>query len=110
MIVVNACKAAAVAIVGSLAYQSGRNMVQTRQICAAAADGAATAAPRLVKHAAVEGGGPMTVEGLQKMNRAELIELFMRDCEAPGEIEEIEGQWNGVLLKNNGLVSLSSSF
>lgn len=108
MIVVTACKAAAVAVVGSLAFHSGRNMVETRQICASVG---AIAKPGTTGPQATSvtnsrsSSAPTTVEGLQKMNRAELIELFMHHCEAPRGIEEIEGQWNGVLLKNNGLVS-----
>lgn len=99
MIVVNACKAAAVAIVGSLAFHSGRNMVQTRQVCRTVDSiGQGTTTKSLE-------GGPTTVEELQKMNRKELLELFVQQCEAPTKLSEIEGEWNGSLLKNNGLVS-----
>jgi hypothetical protein len=77
-------------------------MVETRQICAGVTGAQATS---VTSSRSTMTSAPMTVAGLQKMNRAELIELFMHQCEAPRSIEEIEGQWNGVLLKNNGLVS-----
>ena len=44
------------------------------------------------------------VSDLQRLRRSELIELWM-NCEAPAQnMKSVDGDWNGVLLDNNGLL------
>ena len=43
------------------------------------------------------------VSQLQAMKRKELLELFL-SCEAPSNVSEIYGEWNGSLLENNGWI------
>lgn len=44
-----------------------------------------------------------TVEDLQSLNRFELLQLFS-DGEVPGDLSDIEGEWEGELLDNNGVI------
>lgn len=44
------------------------------------------------------------VSDLQRLRRSEFIELWM-SCEAPAQnMKTVDGDWNGVLLDNNGLL------
>jgi hypothetical protein len=43
-----------------------------------------------------------TVEYLQSLEREELLQLFCSGSE-PEDLSELSGEWDGVLLKNNGL-------
>lgn len=44
------------------------------------------------------------VSDLQRLRRSEFIELWM-NCEAPVQnMKSVDGEWNGVLLDNNGLL------
>ena len=91
MIVANVCKAAAAAVVGSLAMNMGRNMVETHRLVGSNNHHAPTMLPT-------------SVAELQKLSRKEVVNLFLHHCEAPADLGDLEGEWNGALLPNNGLV------
>jgi hypothetical protein len=44
------------------------------------------------------------VKALQSLDRQEVLQLFLWDCEAPANLAELDGDWNGELLENNGVV------
>lgn len=44
-----------------------------------------------------------TVEHLESLNRKELLELFCFS-KVPANLDEMEGEWNALLLENNGIV------
>lgn len=90
LVAVNICKAATAAVVGTLTIASGRNMVQTRRLCRHPSPGAM----KLVR----------SEKELQSMSRKEVLEVFLHQCKAPTDLRQVEGDWNGRLLCNNGLV------
>jgi hypothetical protein len=49
---------------------------------------------------------PTAVEELQGLKRQDLLEVF-RASYVPDNLSDIEGEWNGVILENNGLVMSS---
>lgn len=49
-----------------------------------------------------------TVEHLHSLNRLELLQLFSV-CDIPSDLSEIEGEWEGELLENNGVVMTTVS-
>ena len=96
MLLLSAAKAAAVAAVGSVALSSGRNMLQTYRI--------SSSAPSPLPD------NPTTVKGLQTLSRHELLKLYLHTCQAPRDLEQLNGDWNGVLLQNGFLLTAISRF
>ena len=86
--------AAATAVTLSLTVSSVRNMAQTYHVSRAKELDFTWTPPANAQEA---------VSRLQEMRRRELLELFL-SCEAPLEISEIHGAWNGCLLENNGWI------
>jgi len=92
MMLVQIAQAGAMAVVATLAITSTNNILQTIR--------------ETRKVASLE--APMDVSGLcledlQRMKRQELLRLFLLANKAPS-IEQIEGEWEGMLLENNGRV------
>ena len=46
----------------------------------------------------------MFLNGVQSLNRKEFLELhsFSSLCRAPTTLDEVQGEWDGILLNNNG--------
>lgn len=86
--VAKVAKVAVAAVSASLAFQSGRNMVQTHKVMSS---------PNALEKL------PQGVADLEQMKRRELLDLYFGHCESPS-LADMEGDWSGVLLKNNGNV------
>ena len=96
-------QAAASIAVLMMAGNTGRNMVETVSIArndAASIDAGNKIFPELSSPEAA-------VDKLQSLTRKELVQLFTA-CRAPSDLSEIEGEWNGCLLDNNGLTTISN--
>lgn len=93
IVAANVCKAATTAVIATLAISSGRNMLQTRQLCRERSSPVNIVAKPMI-----------SVDDLQSMSRKELMQLYLHKCKAPTDLSELEGNWNGHLLANNGLV------
>jgi hypothetical protein len=94
---------AASIVVLTLVGNTGRNMMQTVSISrnhAASIDAGSKIFPELSSPEAA-------VEKLQSLKRKELVQLFTA-CRTPSDLFEIEGEWNGCLLDNNGLTTVSN--
>lgn len=88
-----AVSAAVVAIAGSC----GRNMLQSMQVTNQ------KNTPRLngIDPSFPKGDSADAVKHLQSLKRKELLELFM-SSEVPTDLSKIAGEWDGILLENNG--------
>ena len=103
---------AAAAATAVLALSSGRNMVQTVQVSQQDArkmaksscdDSATNNAMMMVQTSSDSSSTEAVVKYFQKLKRKDLLTVYF--CSrAPETIEEIEGEWDGCLLDNNGLV------
>jgi len=100
MLLLSAAKAVAVAAVGSVALSSGRNMLQTYRISSSSSSLVPPPLP----------DNPTTVKGLQTLSRHELLKLYLYTCQAPRDLEQLNGDWNGVLLQNGFLLTAISRF
>jgi hypothetical protein len=119
MMILPIAKVAAGAVTATLALSSGRNMLQTFQISRAHQETTDTKAPwvppSLHLHLSDPDSTSTTVKAnsvvsdLEKLGRKELVELFL-SCQPPANAAEIEGEWNGVLLENNGFVLVGSNY
>jgi hypothetical protein len=119
MMILPIAKAAAGAITATLALSSGRNMLQTFQLSRAHQETTDTKAPwvppSLHRHLTDPDPTSTTltansiVSDLEELGRKELVELFLA-CQPPTSAAEIEGEWNGVLLENNGFVLVRSNY
>lgn len=98
MMILGVAKAAAAALAGSLAFSTGRNMVQTYRLTHSAEQLLVQEKLRIL---------PITLSELQNLQRKELLQMYVNQCHVPADLSAIEGDWNGFLLKNNGLVSLT---
>mmetsp|Transcript_317 Transcript_317/g.631 ORF Transcript_317/g.631 Transcript_317/m.631 type:complete len:248 (-) Transcript_317:448-1191(-) len=47
------------------------------------------------------------VSDLKQLKRSDFVALWL-GCEAPSTIKDVDGDWNGVLLDNSGLTSVSN--
>jgi hypothetical protein len=119
MMILPIAKAAAGAVTATLALATGRNMLQTFQISRAHQETIDTKAPwippSLHRHlsdpdsTSTAVAANSVVSDLEKLTRKELVELFLT-CQPPANAAEIEGEWNGVLLENNGFVLVGSNY
>jgi hypothetical protein len=122
MMILPIAKAAAGAVTATLALSSGRNMLQTFQISRAHQETTDTKAPWVPPSLHRQSDpDPVTdptsttvtaksvVSDLEELSRKELVELFL-SCQPPANAAEIEGEWNGVLLENNGFVLVGSNY
>jgi hypothetical protein len=110
-IVTGVASAAGAAVTATLAFSSGRNMLQTWQTCRQAQqeDGRqklTDASAAFIMATQTQGSIPVReqVKALQSLDRQEVLQLFLWDCEAPANLAELDGDWNGELLENNGVV------
>lgn len=91
-------RVAVAAVVGSVTYNTGRNVYETVNI---------VAKQPLPSQQTL----PQSVSDLQKLSRKEIIHLYLNDCTAlPSDLTNMEGEWNGTLLNNNGLVRWYSTY
>jgi hypothetical protein len=116
MMILPIASAAAGAVTAALALSSGRNMLQTFQISRGYQETTDTKAPwippslhRHLSDPTVSSTTSSVVSDLEDLSRKELVELFL-SCQRPENISAIEGEWNGVLLENNGFVLVSSDY
>jgi hypothetical protein len=116
MMILPIASAAAGAITATLALSSGRNMLQTFQISRGNQENTDTKAPwippslhRHLSDPTITSTTASVVSDLEELSRKELVELFLT-CQPPENISAIEGEWNGVLLENNGFVLVSSDY
>jgi hypothetical protein len=98
--IVSAVQIAISAAVFAIAGSCGSNMLQSIQVTNN------MDLPGLnqmhLPSANVESSSDM-VKHLQSLNRQELLELF-KASEVPADLSDIEGEWDGVLLENNGIL------
>lgn len=100
MLLVPMVAAAAAATLG-LTVASVKNMAQTFQVSKNVHNSCSWTTPPTNAHEAVS--------QLQTMKRRELLELFL-SCEAPSNISELKGEWNGALLENNGWILVRTRY
>ena len=101
--IVAIAKVAASAAVVALAGNCGRNMLQALEVKNA------DSLPDLSTLRLPSTEDPTrTVEYLHSLNRRELLQLFSH-CEAPSDLSGIEGEWEGELLENNGVIMTTVS-
>lgn len=96
-------RVAVAALVGSITYNTGRNVYETVQIVSKERQQPSSPLPipTLLQSQPL----PQSVSELQKLSRQEIIHLYLHYCTAvPSDLIDIEGEWNGALLHNNGLV------
>jgi hypothetical protein len=95
-------RVAVAALVGSITYNTGRNVYETVQIVSKERQ---QLLPPLLPTLLQSQPLPQSVSELQKLSRQEIIHLYLHYCTAvPSDLIDIEGEWNGALLHNNGLV------
>jgi hypothetical protein len=88
MIIVPVAKAVVGAAAALLAVSSGRNMLQSV----------------VISHCApIDLQMPTTVTQLAVLNRRQILEIY-KQCEVPNDISDLQGEWNGMLLKNNAIL------
>ena len=88
-------KVAVAAFVGSVTFNTGRNVYETVKILSKQQH------PQQQQQQPL----PQSVSELQKLSRQEVIKLYLNDCNAlPSDLTFINGEWNGALLNCNGLV------
>ena len=89
-------RVAVAALVGGVTYHTGRNVFETAKIISQQQQQPPSPSQNRL---------PQSVSELQKLSRHELIHLYLHDCVAlPSNVTSIQGEWNGALLNNNGLV------
>lgn len=112
MLIIPVVNAAVSAVTAVLALSSARNMIQTVQLSRAnqnsipTSTSAAVSLPQILQahlKSDVELTAETVVEELQTLKRKELFEIYF-GSRAPRDLSEIEGEWNGILLDNNGWV------
>ena len=98
-------RVAAAALVGSITYQTGRNVYETIQVVSSAPP--STASSSLTQQTPPPTQPiPQSVSDLQKLSRLEIVHLYLNSCTAvPSDLTMVQGEWSGTLLRNNGLVS-----
>jgi hypothetical protein len=90
-------RVAVAAFVGSVTYNTGRNVYETVKIVSKQQHHQ----PSQLSQQPL----PQSVSDLQKLSRQEIIKLYLNDCTAlPSDLMNIDGEWNGALLNCNGLV------
>jgi hypothetical protein len=95
-------RVAVAALVGSVTYNTCRNVYETVQITSKQQQQQQTPPIALLRSQQLL---PQSVSELQKLSRQEIIHLYIHYCTAvPSDLADIKGEWNGALLHNNGLV------
>ena len=100
--------------IAALGGSSGINMFQSLRISQKEHQQPATANTILEQYISSTGDGKVSapsnksvddiVADLQRLRRSEFLELWMA-CDAPAQnMKSVDGDWNGVLLDNNGLL------
>jgi hypothetical protein len=116
-------RAAVTAIAASLAYNTGRNVYETIQITKSTlhpTPNSLTDGHTSVVHVAEDSPSsnrilldpvaissmPTSVVELQALSRRQIINLYNNHCIVPNDLSIIDGEWQGILLNNNGLVCM----
>eukprot|EP00977_Amphora_coffeiformis_P017591 scaffold5798_cov173-Amphora_coffeaeformis.AAC.5 len=92
------------AAVAILALASGRNMWQTYSICNIVDDRHSGESCLSISNVASQEG---VLRGLQEMPKRDLLYLFL-SSESPKDLQPIKGEWNGILLNNNYVLTTVS--
>ena len=98
MLLVGIAQSITAAVVASLTFHSCRNMLETYQVARSS---------NLISAAEEDFVVPSTIQRLQSLQRSQLLKLYVNDCTIPDEKKcesIIDGDWDGILLPNNGLV------
>jgi hypothetical protein len=98
MIVATVVRAAASAVLATLAYSSTNNMFQARRICSSKnhQDNASLQQQHIISVS--------SMEEFKSLQRKDYLALFCSAaCRCP-TMEELEGDWDGILMENNGRV------
>lgn len=97
----------AVAVVSaSLAATSTRNMAQTYFLSREATNTSKKQCDAPILNFSRDSSVEDVVSHLQQLKRKELLELYLAS-DAPAELSTISGEWNTLLLDNNGWVMVS---
>jgi hypothetical protein len=148
MIVSGIATAAAAAVIGTLTFHSGRNIIQTHQIASRKQQNyyCQNEQRQLQLQQLTEGNGsttltttttsspgsstsqqlpqqliqqqkgvtqpqpPTKLDDVLVLKRSDLLKLYLDQCYIPESISYINGEWNGTLLPNNGLVRENQNF
>ena len=100
-----AAKAVVSAVVFTIAACCGRNTLQTTNFINSKCDDCSIS--NLLPESDYDNPKAM-VQHLQSLKREDLLEIF-RVSQAPKDLSQIEGEWNGYLLENNGVVMTAVS-
>jgi hypothetical protein len=122
--IVQAAKVAASGVILILASQCARNMIQTARIAASASSSASptplpeNSLPSITLDtvdvddskdtADCMDDPPRAVRYLQSLTRPQLLELFASST-PPHDLSVLNGEWNGLLLDNNGKIMTAVS-
>lgn len=107
MVALTLMKASAAAAVAILGPSSLINMSQTYSIMQThkSNDGTASSFSSANDDDAGADAVCLTLSQIKAMKRQELIRLYLSSkCEAPKQLSDIAGEWDGLLLDNNGLI------
>jgi hypothetical protein len=105
-------KTVAAAVIGILTFHSGRNIIQTQQLISnterrqhdqqqlvptvkSASQTAAINSKRQLS---------ANLNDIIALKRSETLQIYLDQCYIPHSLTYIDGEWNGILLPNNGLV------
>ena len=89
------------AVAATLAFSSGRNIVQTWQACDT--NNIINSRSRnLIDFS--KGTVEEQVNVIKTLSRKELLQVFLHESHPPNSMMDLDGDWDGVLLENNGLV------
>lgn len=123
MIVAGATKVVATALILTLASQCARNMIQTARIAASESTWTSSTTPMagsclpsslmgtddVDDKATIDGVAlPRTVRLLQSLGRPQLLQVFLSST-PPQDLDVLDGEWNGLLLDNNGKIMTAVS-
>ena len=92
-----------------LALASGRNMWQTYSICNAHDSQQEEQDASCLSVMDNVSSQEKVLERIQSMPRNELLELFL-SSDPPTSLESINGEWNGILLNNNIVLTTVTNF
>lgn len=48
------------------------------------------------------------IQRLEQLDRIELLQVFRNQCKAPESFKDLSGEWEGILLDNNGVIMVST--
>lgn len=111
MIVIGIAAKAATAVIATIVtMNSCRNMIQTYQFASYQSKRQCNNNNNSAKIPSIQLSRESIVDDIQKLNRLQILKLYFEQCRVPESLDEIDGEWNGILLQNNGLVCTTGFF